>query len=62
MGASIQCHFVQYLAHFFAVVSQQVWLADRGYLKRLLNNARIARFLEKSHRDILDEFREIVAL
>jgi ParB-like chromosome segregation protein Spo0J len=36
--------------------------AAQRYLKRLLDNARIARFLEKSHRDILDEFREIVAL
>jgi ParB/RepB/Spo0J family partition protein len=36
--------------------------AAQRYLKRLLDNARIVRFLEKNHRDILDEFRELVAL
>ena len=36
--------------------------AVQRYLKRLLDNTRIVRFLEKNHRDILDEFRELVAL
>jgi vacuolar-type H+-ATPase subunit I/STV1 len=36
--------------------------ATQRYWKKLLDNPRIVRFLENRHRDILDEFRELVAL
>ena len=31
-----------------------------GYLSKLLNNARIVRFLSKNHSDILSQFQNIV--
>jgi len=33
----------------------------RGYIKKLLDNARIVRFLTANHRDILSEFESIAA-
>ncbi len=33
----------------------------RGYIKRLLENARVARFLTGNHREILAEFESIAA-
>jgi hypothetical protein len=32
----------------------------RGYLTRLVGNARIARYLEQHHKEILSEFMQIV--
>jgi len=36
--------------------------AAQRYLKKLLENPRVVRFLENRQRDILDEFRELVSL
>ena len=31
-----------------------------GYLRRLLDNARVVRFLSQNHREILTEFQKLV--
>jgi hypothetical protein len=31
-----------------------------GYLKRLLENARVVRFLAQNHREILSEFQTVI--